>query len=961
MSQKTLILIDGHALAFRSYFALERSGMKTTYNQPTWAVYGFFKAMIDLLKNPQIKPDAIAVAFDVGRETFRLKEYSEYKANRESMPDALRSQIQLIVEGLEAFSIPIYTKEGFEADDVIGTIAREAKELGHKTIILTGDQDAFQLVDRGGYVKVLIPSKGELKEYDWNAVYEKLKVYPFQVVDYKALRGDSSDNIPGIRGIGEKTAVKLLERFENLEQIFAHSDEIKENAVRTKIQEGEEIARLSQFLARIKTDVDINFDFEKTKLEMPDIEKVGAYFQQVQFFNFLRNIKDVLKPFTSEENNKTILTLPTDEDLTNLQSGQMQLGLFTTQQKPSCNTNFDFEKKVLTEKEDYERFIAELKEQTLFAIDTETTSINAIEAELVGISIAFNSQIKAEDGRVKIDCSAENKTKTYYIPVFHQIGDQLELDYLFEHLAPILADEKICKTTQNGKYDINVFQNYNVFLNGVIFDTMLASYVKDSSRKHGLKNQAGEHLNYLMKDIEVLIGRGKDACTMERVLMEEAADYACDDAFATLELTRFWTENLSEKEQDLLYQIEMPLVYVLADMERVGVSIDKAYLKELSVELDNKMKILEEKVYELAGIRFNINSPRQVGEILFEKLQYKTKTKHKTRTGYSTNAKVLEELAENYEIVRYILEHRHYQKLKSTYIDTLPLLVSSVDNRVHTSFNQAATTTGRLSSSNPNLQNIPIRTEVGSRIRKAFVPADKKESVILSADYSQIELRFLAHCSRDDELIEAFCADEDVHTMTAAKVFEVPIEGVEKDMRYKAKAVNFGIIYGQSRYGLAKSLNITSTAAQLFIDKYFATYPKVKQFMDNSIHFAYEHGYVETMYGRKRYLQDELSSSNKQIKEFGERAAINAPLQGAAADLVKLAMIDVHKELKARNLKSKMIIQVHDELVLEVAKTELEQVKEIVKTAMEQGQPLLVPLKIDMEFGSSWMEMGNEE
>ena len=579
----------------------------------------------------------------------------------------------------------------------------------------------------------------------------------------------------------------------------------------------------------------------------------------------------------------------------------------------------------------------------------------------MGISIAFNSQIKAEDGRVKIDCSAENKTKTYYIPVFHQIGDQLELDYLFEHLAPILADEKICKTTQNGKYDINVFQNYNVFLNGVIFDTMLASYVKDSSRKHGLKNQAGEHLNYLMKDIEVLIGRGKDACTMERVLMEEAADYACDDAFATLELTRFWTENLSEKEQDLLYQIEMPLVYVLADMERVGVSIDKAYLKELSVELDNKMKILEEKVYELAGIRFNINSPRQVGEILFEKLQYKTKTKHKTRTGYSTNAKVLEELAENYEIVRYILEHRHYQKLKSTYIDTLPLLVSSVDNRVHTSFNQAATTTGRLSSSNPNLQNIPIRTEVGSRIRKAFVPADKKESVILSADYSQIELRFLAHCSRDDELIEAFCADEDVHTMTAAKVFEVPIEGVEKDMRYKAKAVNFGIIYGQSRYGLAKSLNITSTAAQLFIDKYFATYPKVKQFMDNSIHFAYEHGYVETMYGRKRYLQDELSSSNKQIKEFGERAAINAPLQGAAADLVKLAMIDVHKELKARNLKSKMIIQVHDELVLEVAKTELEQVKEIVKTAMEQGQPLLVPLKIDMEFGSSWMEMGNEE
>lgn len=961
MSEKTLILIDGHALAFRSYFALERSGMKTTYNQPTWAVYGFFKAMIDLLKNPLIKPDAIAVAFDVGRETFRLKEYSEYKANRETMPDALRSQIQLIIEGLEAFNIPIYTKEGFEADDVIGTIAREAKELGHKTIILTGDQDAFQLIDRGGYVKVLIPSKGELKEYDWKAVYEKLQIYPFQVVDYKALRGDTSDNIPGIRGIGEKTAVKLLDRFENLEQIFANSNEIKENAIRKKIQEGEEIARLSQFLAKIKTDVDINFDFEKTKLEMPDIENVGAYFQRVQFFNFLRNIKDILKPFSSEENNKSILNLPTDEDLVALQSGQMQLGLFTSQQKPDCNTNFNFEKHTILNKKDFENFIAELKQQTLFSIDTETNNINAIDSDLVGISIAFNPQIGAVNGKVKLNCEAENKTKSYYIPVGHQIGEQLDVDFVLEILSPILLDKNIYKTTQNGKYDINVFRNYNIFLENVIFDTMLASYVKDSSRKHGLKNQAGEHLNYLMKDIETLIGKGKDAYTMESVMIEDAASYSCDDAFATLELTRFWTENLDEKEKDLLYNIEMPLLYVLADMERTGVSIDKNYLKELSVELNLEISKLEEKIFALAGMTFNINSPRQVGEVLFEQLQYKTKTKHKTRTGYSTNVKVLEELAEKYEIVQFILKHRHYQKLKSTYIDTLPHLVSSVDNRVHANFNQAATTTGRLSSSNPNLQNIPIRTEVGSRIRKAFVPADKNTSVILSADYSQIELRFLAHCSRDDELIEAFCSDEDIHTMTAAKIFEVPIEGVEKDMRYKAKAVNFGIIYGQSRYGLAKSLNISTASAQIFIDKYFATYPKIKQFMDSSIKYAHEHGYVETIYGRKRYLQDELTSSNKQIKEFGERAAINAPLQGSAADLVKLAMIEVYKQLNERKLKSKLIIQVHDELVLEVAKDELEEVKEIVKTAMEQGQPLLVPLKIDMESGSSWMEMSNEE
>ena len=961
MTQKTLILIDGHALAFRSYYALERSGMKTTYNQPTFAVFGFFKAVFDLLKNPQIKPDCIAVTFDVGRETFRLKEYAEYKANRESMPDALRSQIQLIIEGLQAFNIPIYTKEGYEADDVIGTITREAKELGHKTIILTGDQDSFQLIDRAGYVKVLIPSKGELKEYDWNAVYEKLQVYPFQIVDYKALRGDTSDNIPGIRGIGEKTAVKLLDRFENLEQILANSNEIKENALRKKIQEGEEIARLSQFLARIKTDVDINFDFEKTKLEMPDIEKVGAYFQQVQFFNFLRNIKDILKPFSSEENNSSILNLPTDEDLGALQSGQMQLGLFTQEQKPQCKTNYDFEKHTLVDKKSFELFIEELKKQTLFAIDTETTGIDPIEADLVGIAIAFNPQIRAEKNKIKIDCSFENKTKSYYIPILHQIGDQLDLNYVLEKLRPIFTDKTIAKTTQNGKYDLNVLYKLETPIENIIFDTMLASYVKDSSRKHGLKNQAGEHLNYLMKEIETLIGKGKNADTMDLVLIEDASDYACDDAFTTLELTRFWNENLDEKEKELLYNIEIPLLYVLAEMERNGVSIDKEYLKELSEELESKILVLEEKIWQMAGISFNLNSPKQVGEVLFDRLQLKAKGKNKTKTGYSTNAKVLEELAEEHEIVKLILENRHYQKLKSTYIDNLPQLISFVDNRVHTSFNQASTTTGRLSSSNPNLQNIPIRTEVGNRIRKAFVPQDKNSSVILSADYSQIELRLLAHCSRDDELIDAFCSDEDIHTITASKVFEIPIEGVEKDMRRKAKAVNFGIIYGQSRYGLAKSLGISSVSAQEFIDKYFATYPNVKTFMEETINFAHQNGYVKTMYGRKRYLQDELNASNHQIREFGERAAINAPMQGAAADLVKLAMIEVHKQLKERNLKSKMIIQVHDELVLEVDKTELEEVKKIVQDAMEMNQPLLVPLKIDIQVGSSWMENEDEE
>ena len=962
MTQKTMILIDGHALAFRSFFALERTGMKTTDNLPTWAVYGFFKSIFDLLKNQKIKPDAITVAFDVGRETFRLAEYSEYKANRVTMPDALKSQLQTIVEGLEAFDIPIYTKAGFEADDVIGTIAMKAKELGHKTIILTGDQDAFQLVDRQGYIKVLIPSKGELIEYDWNKVREKLGVYPFQVVDYKALRGDTSDNIPGIRGIGEKTAVKLLDRFENLENILSNSNEIKENGLRTKIQEGVEIAKLSQFLARIRTDVDINFDFEKAKLVMPNIEKVGAFFQKVQFFTFLRNIKDVLQPFSSTENNEAILSLPTDEDLAPLESGQMQLGFnFSLPQTSPCNTNFDFTKEIITTEKQLDKLIENLKQNTLFSFDTETTDINVENADLVGISIAYNSQITAKNNRVKIIETNENKTSSFYIPVFHLVGEQLELETVLSALKPIFENSQIFKTAQNAKYDISILKKYDINVEGLIFDTMLASHIKDSSRKHGLKTQAGEHLKYLMKDIDSLIGKGKNAITMESVSIEDAGDYACDDAFATLELTRYWSEKLDEKELDLLYNVDVPLINVLTDMELTGISIDREYLETLSEELDIKIKLLEEKIWDLAGESFNVNSPKQVGEILFDKLELKAKgKKNKTKTGYSTNAKILEELAEDHEIVRLILENRHYQKLKSTYIDSLPLLVSLNDDRIHTSFNQTGTVTGRLSSSNPNLQNIPIRTEVGNRIRKAFVPADKNNYVILSADYSQIELRLLAQCSRDDVLIDAFCEDEDIHTITASKIFDVPIEEVQKDMRNKAKTVNFGLIYGQSRYGLAKTLNISPAEAQAFIDKYFETYPSVKTYMENTIQNAYNYGYVETIYGRKRYLESELNSPNRQIKEFAERAAINAPLQGAAADLVKMAMINVHSELKNRNLKSKMILQVHDELVLEVLKTELEEVKEIVQTGMELNQPLLIPLKIDMQCGESWMEVENE-
>ncbi len=1001
--KKTLILIDGHALAFRMYFALERTGMKTTDNQPTWAVFGFFKAVFDMLKDQNIKPDAITVAFDVGRKTFRVEKYDQYKANRETMPDTLRSQMGLIFEGLKAFNIPIYTKEGYEADDVIGTICDKATKLGHKTFILTGDQDSFQLIDKDGNVKVLIPSKGELIEYDWNKVYEKLGVYPNQVVDYKGLRGDTSDNIPGIRGIGEKTAQKLLSRYPDMEELFAHCTEIPENAVREKICAGKEIGLLSKELATIVKDVDIDFDFEHTHINLPDIDEVTKFLQKMQFYSFIRSIDGILGSFDkNDERNKQKIRHPEfiSGSIRSKQEGEMlkqvqhdaseqsrlgfpaqqqeadvslqtshpspltshcslQLGLFAQEVKQRINKDdIPFDVKTITQKEELTELIENLKKQNLFALDTETTSVNIQEAELVGISFAFEKSKEKSFGLPRrADGTPRNDANifTYYIPVSHQIGEQLETKEVIDSLKPVLEDEKIKKTMQNAKFDYNIFKNYGIKVQGIVFDTMLASYIKDPSRKHGLKTQSLEHLNHVMQEITELIGSGKNQISMECTSIDEAANYACDDAYATLKLTEFWQNSLDEKELKLLYDVEVPLALILADMEYEGVSVDVDYLNKLSAEFSQKVLELEEKIYELAGVPFNVNSPKQVGDILFNRLQIPMKKK-RGKENYSTGAEVLEELAGEHKICEYLLQHRKYSKLKSTYTDSLPQLISRKDGKIHTSYNQTVTTTGRLSSSNPNLQNIPIRTEEGNKIRNAFVASDRQNGLLLSADYSQIELRLLAHVSRDDSLIEAFCSGEDIHTLTASKVFEVPLEGVTKDMRYKAKAVNFGIIYGQSKYGLSKSLNIAPFAAEMFIEKYFATYPKVREYMQNTIKFAHGNGFVETMFGRKRYLLNELSSPNNQIREFAQRAAINQPLQGAAADLIKMAMIELDTKLKQNNLKSKMIMQVHDELILDVVKDEFDEVKKLTVEAMELNQPLLVPLVVDVNFGKSWIE-----
>lgn len=950
-NSKTLILIDGHALAFRQYYALERTNMKTSDGTPTWAVYGFFKAIFDLLKNEDLKADAIAVAFDVSHKTFRTEKFADYKCNRSAMPDPMRVQMELINEGLRAFSIPIYTKEGFEADDVIGTISREACELGHKVLILTGDQDAFQLVDKDGCVKVILPKNGDLIEYDWDKIYEKLGVYPNQVIDYKGLRGDTSDCIPGIKGIGEKTAQKLLARYGTLDACLAYCENIPEKSVREKICNGIEQAKLSQYLATIIRDLDVNFDFDKTKVELPDVAKVTEFLKKMQFYTFIKNINSILYSFDKVEHSVPQETPQINSD------GSLQLGFFSevVNQEINKSSGFSVEKKCITDTNDLQKLVEDLKQQSLIAFKLYANIKNAVNSSLTGISIAYKKALSADD-RVLINSDDNSETKTFYIPLGHSsIENQLREEDVINTFKPVFEDEKIKKTTHGAKSEYNVLRCLGIETKGIIFDTMLASYVKDTNRNHELDIQALENLDHAITPFAPFEREKKKQLKFEDANFDAVLNFVSEEVAIIIELTKFWSKNLDENELKFVYDIEVPLTFVLADMEYDGVSIDEKYLNDLTAFMNAELAKIEGKVYELAGVPFNINSPRQVGETLFDKMGIKSRKKRGKAT-YSTSAAVLEELAEDYEIAKLILDYRKYSKLKSTYTEALPALIERKDNRIHTTYNQTVTATGRLSSSNPNLQNIPVRTAEGNKIRNAFAPKDKENYLILSADYSQIELRLLAHITEDKHLSEAFNSGIDVHTLTASKVFEVPVEEVTKEMRYKAKAVNFGIIYGQSKYGLAKALGISNKEAEEFISKYFATYPRVKAYMEGTILEAEKKGYVETIFGRKRYLETELASSNAMIREFGKRAAINQPMQGTAADLMKIAMIEFSKKLKENNLKSKMIIQVHDELVVEVLKSELDEVTKLVKEAMELNQPLSVPLVVDVNVGESWKE-----
>ena len=799
---KTLILIDGHALAFRQYYALERTNMRTSDGVPTWAVYGFFKAIFDLLKNENLNPDAIAVAFDVSHKTFRTETYSDYKCNRSAMPDSMQAQMGLIYEGLRAFNIPIYTKEGFEADDVIGTISQKACELGHKVLILTGDQDAFQLVDKDGCVKVILPTKGELVEYNWDKIFDKLGVYPNQVIDYKGLRGDVSDCIPGVKGIGEKTAQKLLARYGTLDAILADCENIPEKAVREKICSGIEQAKMSQYLATIVRDLDVNFDFDSAKINLPDVSVVTEFLKKMQFYTFIKNINEILYSFDKIER-----TAPVKPDANS--SDSMQLGFFAEAVNEEINKEFkcEFDKKLITDSRDFSDMLKELSSQSLIAFNIYADVKNAVDSKVIGFAFAYNKDIAA-DKHITFNDSGFI-TKTFYIPINHSnIASQLRLDDVITGLKSLFENETIYKTTHNAKNAYNILRNLGILSESIIFDIALASYVKDPQRNHELDVQSMEHLNHAITPFAPFEKNKKKQITFSYATLDSILNYASDESFTILELTKYWINNLDKKELELTYDIEVPLTFVLADMEYNGVSVDEDYLHKLTISMNNQLAKIEGRIYEIAGGVFNINSPRQVGEVLFEKLGLKAKKK-RGKTNYSTNAAVLEELAEEYEIAQLILDYRKFAKLKSTYTEALPALIDRKDNRIHTTYNQTVTATGRLSSSNPNLQNIPIRTEEGNKIRNAFVSGNKENGLILSADYSQIELRLLAHITQDKHLLEAFNSGVDVHTLTASKVFDVPVEDVTKEMRYKSKAVNFGIIYGQSKYGLAKSLGIS--------------------------------------------------------------------------------------------------------------------------------------------------------
>jgi len=950
MSQKRLFLLDAYALIFRGYYAFIKNPRINSKGMDTSAIMGFMNSLMDVIKRE--KPDHLAVAFDKGGSDYRYEMYQEYKAHRDETPEAIKIAVPYIQELLKAMHIPIMEKAGFEADDLIGTLAKQAEKEGYQVFMVTPDKDFAQLVSENIFMYKPARMGNDIEIWGIPEVLAKFEIEdPLQVIDYLGMMGDSADNIPGFPGVGEVTAKKLLKEFGSMENLLENTDKLK-GALKDKIENNKELGILSKKLARILLDCPVTFNADDFELSKPDVEKTDALFQELEFrqmkaqFDKLFGTGKEYDEIDNNGNGTESEAAPATKKAPAKKSNQDQFDLFgfsdEENEEPKHHSYYatlettDHNYTIIQGDLGTKLFLQNLMNQTSVCFDTETTGIDTLHAELVGMSFSYE------------------KGKAFYVP-FPE--NREEAQTLADKFKPFFESETIEKIGQNIKYDLKILSNYGIAVKGKLFDTMIAHYLINPDMRHNMDVLSETYLKYSPKSIETLIGKkGKNQLSMRDVPLEDIKEYAAEDADITLQLKDVFSPILDKAETKKLFdEIEIPLISVLAAMETEGIRLDVDFLKAMSVDMQKEINLFEQKIYETAGEKFNLASPKQLGDILFDKLKIGGAKQKKTKTGqYATGEEVLSYLVNEHQIVKDILDWRQMVKLQSTYIDALPNQVDKKTQRVHTDYMQTVAATGRLSSNNPNLQNIPIRTERGRLIRKAFIARDENYT-LLSADYSQIELRIIAALSGEENMIKAFQNHEDIHRSTAAKVFNVPLEEVTKEQRSNAKTVNFGIIYGVSAFGLSNQTSLSRSESAALINAYYKTYPKLKSYMSEQVDFARHNGYVQTVLGRRRYLKD-INSANAVVRSGAERNAVNAPIQGSAADIIKIAMINIHKKLTSENWQSKMLLQVHDELVFDVHNSEVEKIKPMIKHEMENAFKLAVPLEVELGIGKDWLE-----
>ncbi len=929
---RKFLFIDVMALAYKGYYAFISRPLISSSGEPTSAVFGFVSQFLKIIEDT--KPDYLAAAFDSKEKTFRHERYENYKSSRQAMPEDMIHQIQRIKEIIEAFNIPIYILPGYEADDLIGTAVKEAAQEGFDCYAVTPDKDYIQLISEK--IKIIKPGRSadEIVVIDEAKVREEMGIEPSQMIDYLALVGDSSDDIPGVAGIGPKTALSLIQKFRSLENIYKNLDQIEKASIVNKLTENRENAFLSKELATIKLDTPFQMNFDEARFHKPNLEKLLNIFEELEFKSFTVKLR---KLFVDQEIESPIVNQE--------ESIKKEIDAENRTENVRVFNKSKVKYKLIMSFKEAKELAQKLSECELFVFDTETDGLDTLSVNLAGCSFAMKPN---EAFFVATNPSAEVSSL-----FSSDLSDRIPVDDFVKLFKPVFENEKIKKICQNGKYDIGVLHNYGIDLKNFYFDTMLASYVIDPDQKHNMDDLSEKYLKYRPIPLLDLIGSKRTPEKIFEIDPERLSDYSCEDADITFRLYEILKEELKkEKLEKIAYEIEFPLVPVLEDMERTGIKIDINSLNAFSKGLQILLENYTNDIYKLAGEVFNINSTQQLQKILFEKLQL-PQTK-KTKTGFSTDAKSLETLESSHPIIEIISNYRQVSKLKSTYTDSLPSLIHPSTGRIHTSYNQAAVSTGRLSSNNPNLQNIPIRSELGKEIRKAFVPRDKNY-LILSADYSQIELRIMTSISGDENLTKAFIDGEDIHRRTAALIFEIDPKDVTLEMRRKAKEVNFGILYGLGPFGLKSRLSISQQEAKKIIDDYFSSFKNVKKFMEDSVKSAQKKGYAETLYGRKRFLRN-INSQNNVVQQFEARVAVNMPIQGTAADMIKLAMINIHSTLEKRKAKTKMLLQVHDELVFDAHKDEIDELRPLIKQLMEKALPLNVPVEVDTGVGENWLD-----